>query len=219
MKFTHFATAALALVSGLTRIVAAPIQVEADVIPRSWDQLELDTRSAPELQLEVRGGNFKHGGDAAKGGDGKDPVTGIIHTTDKSQWPTQEQMTKQLVAPANGAWFWSGRKGNENGPDVFPDAQKIAKEKGGMTLEMAVLKAGFKMSPPGQAGSNWGAASEAFAKNAQGEVHVMLGESVRPQSTWNRIEFNALKANPKVTKIVAIHPMSPGKQEVLYTKK
>jgi hypothetical protein len=103
--------------------------------------------------------------------------------------------------------------------NVFPDAQTMAKAKGGMTLEMAVLKAGFKMSPPGQAGSNWGAASTAFAKNAQGEVHAMLGESVRPQSTWNRIEFPTLKANPKVTKIVAIHPGSPGKEEVLHRKK
>lgn len=49
----------------------------------------------------------------------------------------------------------------------------------------------------------WVEASRRFAEGASGEARVVLGET-RPGNSWETVQLPALKANPHVTRIVAI---------------
>lgn len=41
-----------------------------------------------------------------------------------------------------------------------------------------------------------------------GTVRVVLGKYVRPDSMWEQVEFNTLKENPKVEKIISLDPLT-----------
>ena len=45
---------------------------------------------------------------------------------------------------------------------------------------------------------------EKWLANASGEVRVLKGPIVDPNSTWNTIELLTLKQNPNVTKVVEV---------------
>ena len=49
--------------------------------------------------------------------------------------------------------------------------------------------------------SLWDAASLKYANMAQGDVYVLIGPNVTPNSTFNRIELQALQKNPNVSSI------------------
>ena len=54
----------------------------------------------------------------------------------------------------------------------------------------------------------WDDASRRIAEGAKGDVHVMFGAGRRPGNTWERIEFPALIANPEVTSITTVDPLT-----------
>jgi hypothetical protein len=219
MKFSYLISA-LALLSGLTQIAAAPLGIDVDIESRELDELEFFERDLDSIDFDL----------IARQPVGKspslppskitvDPKTGISYSDNPKDWPTEDEMNKLLTAPKDGAWFWTGRAGSATGEGVMLKAGEMAKAKGGTTLEMAVAKAKFKMSPPGGKTSIWPIASKAFSRNAQGVVHVLIGESNRGEaSTWERIEFKEIKAGKKATKVVKLQPMSPGKEETIWPK-
>ena len=54
----------------------------------------------------------------------------------------------------------------------------------------------------------WIQLSRGFAQNASGEVRVVLGSHVRPDSVWASVELPTLKRNPAVTRIVSVDAAS-----------
>ncbi len=113
----------------------------------------------------------------------------------------------------NEAMFWSGlgREGDKI-------AGRYVVRNGGTTLERT---SGAQQLPPyipGDPASKvlWGTASLSFARGASGHVRVLLGDS-KPDSIWNTVEFPALKANPLVTSIIAIDPVT-GATRILWRR-
>jgi hypothetical protein len=107
--------------------------------------------------------------------------------------------------PRDGAYYWSGmwpRKGDQV-------AGEIASENGGTTLEMLIDSKGIEMpewdadNPASVA--TWTQVSEAYASGASGDVHAVLGDSIRPDAVWWS-ELERLKANPNITRIIEVHP-------------
>ena len=114
-------------------------------------------------------------------------------------------MTDRSIPIRKMPCFWSGL--GDDGPGI---AAKIAKQKGGVTLEttlesqkIQMPKFNFNDSSSVQA---WRNASEAYAKQASGEVRAIISSNVRADSIWNTVELPALKANPNVTKIIKVDP-------------
>ncbi len=106
------------------------------------------------------------------------------------------------------AVFWSGIG---RGGDAT--ASSWAAKNGGQTLEMTLAKRGVPL-PTTSAG--WEAASAKFAAGASGNVRVLQSE-VRLSSTWARVEYGALNANPNVMSITSIDPTT-GSEVVLWTR-
>jgi len=106
------------------------------------------------------------------------------------------------------AYFWHGRTTDSESGKVYGgefNAARIAKEKGGTTLEMCMLanreeleKAGVRFKDrydeagnlfttisygdtPAEAGDFWEACSESFAKQASAPVYVITGTDPRPE--------------------------------------
>src|SRR5581483_5232086 len=138
--------------------------------------------------------------------------------------PLANQQQAAVQAAAAAAWlnpfataeseafFWSGRTVLANG-EVFGGAERaaeIATAEGGTTLEMLMQQRGIQLpewDPNNQAVVDaWDAASKQFADGASGTVRVVLGENVRVDSVWNRVELPALVDNPMVTNIIAVDP-------------
>ncbi|MGW6270189.1 MULTISPECIES: hypothetical protein [unclassified Streptomyces] len=112
------------------------------------------------------------------------------------------------------AYFWSGL--GSGGEDL---AGKIATRRGGVTLGMLLEKRNIEM--PAWDGSErvelaWSAVSEEYARQASGTVHVILGAHVRPNAIWYT-EFENLKRNRNVTKVVSVDPDSD-KEKTIHTR-
>ena len=111
----------------------------------------------------------------------------------------------QLTTEPNTAYFWSGM--GEDGAGI---AASIAKKNNGATLEMTIDRNAIKIpkwdfdNPDST--KAWQAASESFAKQASGEVKVVLGRNVSPHSIWATQELPLLMKNQNVTKIIKIDP-------------
>lgn len=113
----------------------------------------------------------------------------------------------KLKTSPNTAFFWSGKL--SNGSSVMNKALDIANNKGGNTLE-SLLDLNSLTLPKFDPTNNtirevWNQVSEAYAKQASGEVRAVLG-NVRDSSVWLLYELPALKANLNVTKIIKIDP-------------
>jgi hypothetical protein len=109
----------------------------------------------------------------------------------------------------NTAFFWSGKTKGVGGDEV---AAKIAGERGGTTLELLIKERGIKMpewdtSNPASVKA-WEDISAEYAKGAAGEVRAVVGDKLRPGNIWETKELPRLKANPAVTKITVIDPMT-----------
>lgn len=137
------------------------------------------------------------------------------------------QCYSSLATEPDAAYFWSGL-----GPHGADIAAEIAQANGGTTLEMLMEKnkenlisAGFEydysenrfpFSPENK--NDWKLISQAFAEQASGEVHAVLGENVRECSVWNTKEFPALSENENVNKITAVDPTTGQDTKVLLDK-
>lgn len=127
----------------------------------------------------------------------------------------------------NRAYFWSGL--GPNGQEIAAD---IAKENGGTTLEMLMesnkdrlVQAGFEYDPsierfvfsPDNI-DDWRTISNAYAEQASGEVHAVLGDRIREDSVWNMRELPALKENNNVHSIVAVDPSTGKDRNAIFEK-
>lgn len=114
------------------------------------------------------------------------------------------------------AFFWSGRTGSVGGADV---AGGFAGDLGGTTLEQLMERRGVTMpewdadNPTSVA--TWKEASAAYADGVSGDVHVVLGESLRPGNVWETAEFPALMENRNVDRIIRIDPAT-GRQTQIW---
>ncbi len=110
-----------------------------------------------------------------------------------------------LAPKAGEAVFWSGQTGGMGGEII---AKQVASKSSGVTLEMLLEQNKITMpagtAPNAQAA--WDEASRIMAQRASGTVRVVLGQDVRPNSTWNRIEWPELIKNINVKEIIAIDP-------------
>ncbi len=59
----------------------------------------------------------------------------------------------------------------------------------------------------------WIEASRQFAEGASGEARVVLGKT-RPGNIWEVVQFPALKANPRITKVIAIDPSTQERRTI-----
>ena len=123
---------------------------------------------------------------------------------------------KAFATEPNSAFFWSGRTNGVGGQNI---AGKLASERGGTTLEQLMEKRGIKL-PEWNADNPevvkvWKQASAAYADGASGEVRAVVGDSLRPGNVWETAELPSLEANPAVTKITTIDPVT-GATKVIY---
>jgi hypothetical protein len=113
----------------------------------------------------------------------------------------------------NTATFWSGRSRNGPGPEDFvsagpENALEIARKDGLTTLEGTIEERGLDM-PEWDASNkavqdSWSTISTRYAEGVSGDVHVVLGEQLRPGNIWENHEYGALQKNPNVTSITKI---------------
>lgn len=127
----------------------------------------------------------------------------------KTGAPKVAAEASRVATKPNTAFFWSGKTDGVGGAEV---AAKIAREKHGTTLEMMIEEKGIKMPAwdPNDPASikAWEDISEEYAQGVSGEVRGVIGQSLRPNNIWQNKELPALKANPKVTKITTIDPLT-----------
>lgn len=123
-----------------------------------------------------------------------------------------------VITNPNEAIFWSGRTGNYGGMDT---AKEIAAKSNGRTLEQLIQSRQIEMPAydptiPSSVQA-WQDISKELAKNASGDVRVVLGSKLRPDNIWETYELPTLKNNPAVTKIIAIDPKT-GNQKIIYSR-
>jgi hypothetical protein len=110
-------------------------------------------------------------------------------------------------AGPNKSYFWSGL-----GPGGARTATTIAHGGGGMTLEMFIETRGIQMpvwdSTNSASIKAWEDVSRIYASSASGEVRVVLGNNLRPGNIWQSVELPALSANPSVTRIIEVNPIT-----------
>jgi filamentous hemagglutinin len=123
-----------------------------------------------------------------------------------------------VITNPNEAVFWSGKTGNYGGMDT---AKEIAAKSNGQTLEQLIQSRQIEMPAydptiPSSVQA-WRDISRELAKNASGDVRVVLGNELRPANIWETYELPMLKNNPAVTKIIAIDPKT-GNQKIIYSR-
>ncbi|SFB61309.1 RHS repeat-associated core domain-containing protein [Amycolatopsis marina] len=186
------------------------------------------------------------GNDAAKLDDFKQP-DGSVDLTNMSDadYAKFKPLWNELMrSDTDKQWFWSGghrvddpnldMKSQYQGP-VMGEANKVAKDSGGNTLESLIEDHKLKMPSWGapNAAEIWTDASTALARNAKGETHVMFpgtpgptsgwpgqGDTIpsrRPDNVFDMDEFPILRHNPNVSKIWA-HDADTGAVDLLWQK-
>lgn len=139
----------------------------------------------------------------------------------------------------DGAYFWHGRS---NGVGGQFNAQEIALENNGKTLEMCMFENRNRLEQVGvefeerkngkiiityngnedEKTQFWDDCSKVFAEQASGNVHVIEGIDPRPNgqserdfpSVYNRIEHPALEQNENVCSITHIDPYTKQQTEI-----
>lgn len=124
---------------------------------------------------------------------------------DEKKWSSEPFIRDHLPNPLKKLpMFWSGRVG---GGSILPYAESCAeKHKGGTVGMMMCEIRGFTMpniTTP-SATARWNFASEIFANHTKGRAEVMLGDDVKKDGTWRKIELPALKKNPSVTMVIQL---------------
>lgn len=100
-------------------------------------------------------------------------------------------------------------------------AKKIAKNKGGVTLESTIDDTNIVMpewdfNAPSSV-TAWEEASNVCAEQVSGEIRAVVGSELRPGNIWENIELPRLKANPNVTKITTIDPKT-GVEKIIFER-
>jgi len=125
----------------------------------------------------------------------------------KAGWNALRNHVKNSSKPGV---FWSG---TQKTASVKTAAEQHAKKVGGSTLGQDLKAVGMKAPSGRSAATNkwWDTASQIKAQHSKGPAHAVLGDTVRKDSVWNRIEKPALMKNEKVPSVSQIHP-STGKE-------
>ncbi|WP_209307154.1 T7SS effector LXG polymorphic toxin [Streptococcus acidominimus] len=118
-----------------------------------------------------------------------------------------ELIRDRLKTAPDTAFFWSGKTDGVGGMDV---AKKIAKSRGGVTLESTIDDANIIMPEwdfniPSSM-TAWEEASNVYAEQVSGEIRAVVGNELRPGNIWENIELPRLQSNTKVTQITIIDP-------------
>lgn len=128
------------------------------------------------------------------------------------------QFTNPVSTGPDEAFFWSGRTSGVGGESV---ARRIARDRGGVTLEALIEERGIELPPWDPANSSslraWQEASRRYAASTSGEVRAVVGESLRPGSVWEEVELPALRKNPDVTRVTVIDPAT-GAERVIFER-
>ena len=129
-----------------------------------------------------------------------------------------ELIRGRLKTDPDTAFFWSGRTDGIGGMDV---AKKIAKNKGGVTLESTIDDTNIVMpewdfNAPSSV-TAWEEASNVYAEQVSGEIRAVVGSELRPGNIWENIELPRLKVNPNVTKITTIDPKT-GVEKIIFER-
>ena len=129
-----------------------------------------------------------------------------------------ELIRGRLKTDPDTAFFWSGQTDSIGGMDV---AKKIAKNKGGVTLESTIDDTNIVMpewdfNAPSSV-TAWEEASNVYAEQVSGEIRAVVGSELRPGNIWENIELPRLKANPNVTKITTIDPKT-GVEKIIFER-
>ena len=129
-----------------------------------------------------------------------------------------ELIRGRLKTDPDTAFFWSGRTDGIGGMDV---AKKIAKNKGGVTLESTIDDTNIVMpewdfNAPSSV-TAWEEASNVYAEQVSGEIRAVVGSELRPGNIWENIELPRLKANPNVTKTTTIDPKT-GVEKIIFER-
>ncbi|WP_394844745.1 Hint domain-containing protein [Pendulispora brunnea] len=125
----------------------------------------------------------------------------------------------KITADPDGAVFWSGR--DSKGTDVKESAEAWARANGRNTLEGRIKDQGIcsaKWNPKDPTTKDWWRTeSRIYAGKASGNAYFFAGSDRRDNSTWDRIEFPQLKANPKVNCVYQVDADTL-QQKLIYTK-
>ena len=129
-----------------------------------------------------------------------------------------ELIRGRLKTGTDTAFFWSGQTDSIGGMDV---AKKIAKNKGGVTLESTIDDTNIVMpewdfNTPSSV-TAWEEASNVYAEQVSGEIRAVVGSELRPGNIWENIELPRLKANPNVTKVTTIDPKT-GVEKIIFER-
>ena len=129
-----------------------------------------------------------------------------------------ELIRGRLKTDPDTAFFWSGRTDGIGGMDV---AKKIAKNKGGVTLESTIDDTNIVMpewdfNTPSSV-TAWEEASNVYAEQVSGEIRAVVGSELRPGNIWENIELPKLNANPNVTKVTTIDPKT-GVEKIIFER-
>ena len=129
-----------------------------------------------------------------------------------------ELIRGRLKTDPDTAFFWPGRTDGIGGMDV---AKKIAKNKGGVTLESTIDDTNIVMpewdfNTPSSV-TAWEEASNVYAEQVSGEIRAVVGSELRPGNIWENIELPRLKANPNVTKVTTIDPKT-GVEKIIFER-
>ena len=129
-----------------------------------------------------------------------------------------ELIRGRLKTDPDTAFFWSRRTEGSGGMGV---AKKIAKNKGGVTLESTIDDTNIVMpewdfNTPSSV-TAWEEASNVYAEQVSGEIRAVVGSELRPGNIWENIELPKLKANPNVTKVTTIDPKT-GVEKIIFER-
>ena len=129
-----------------------------------------------------------------------------------------ELIRGRLKTDPDTAFFWSGRTEGIGGMDV---AKKIAKNKGGVTLESTIDDTDIVMPEwdfnTSSSVTVWEEASNVYAEQVSGEIRAVVGSELRPGNIWENIELPRLKVNPNVTKVTTIDPKT-GVEKIIFER-
>ncbi|MFT3799078.1 hypothetical protein [Microbacterium sp.] len=126
--------------------------------------------------------------------------------------PSLDELRILTKTDPDTAYYWSGRdlNGNGVGPEGSGIAEQMATARGGQTLEQTLAANGVDPLPVwNEADSEsvrfWTDASAAFAENANGTVHAVVGSDLRPGNIWQTVEVPRLLDNQNVTSVIEIN--------------
>ena len=192
----------------------------ADAPEASVSEGDASDTAAP-VDITVGDPSLSWGGDA-----GYVDIVGVLDTpVPQPPIGAMDPSTVVFDIPADAHVFWSGRteltvNGATGQYGSAGIAAGLAEPRDATTLEMYLRD--HQIAMPAWDGTPevaeiWGQVSQKYAEAAHGDVRVVLGRDLRPGNVWETYEFDALRANPAVTRIIAIDPGS-GAMRLLFER-